>query len=57
MARKKNKVDMTISEQLDVITDAICKTRCKYFDTWDEEAEGCELSESEHCQNCPINEL
>lgn len=57
MSRKKNKADMTITEQLEAITEDFCNHYCKYPDLWDEEAEGCELSESEHCQNCPLNEL
>lgn len=57
MSRKKNKADMTITEQLEAIAEDFCNHYCKYPDLWDEEAEGCELSESEHCQNCPLNEL
>lgn len=55
--RRKNKADMTISEQIEAIAEDFCNHYCKYPDLWDEEAEGCELSESEHCQNCPLNEL
>ena len=55
--RSKNKADMTISEQLEKISNEICSHYCKYPDIWDEEKEGYELSESAHCQNCPLNEL
>lgn len=34
------------------VAEAICD---KYPDTWDAEAEGKELSESEICRNCPLN--
>lgn len=47
----------TISQQMEEIAEAICNNYCKYPDLWDEEAEGCELSESEHCENCPLNRL
>ena len=39
------------------VADAICDKYCKYPDTWDAEAEGKELSESEICQKCPLNRL
>lgn len=55
--RKNNKMDMTVTEQINAIADNICRNYCKYPDTWDEEKEGCELSESEHCRNCPLGEL
>ena len=57
MTRKHNKKDMTVTEQIEAIAEDFCTHYCKYPDLWDEEAEGCELSESEHCQNCPLNEL
>ena len=57
MARKHNKQDMTVTEQIEAIAEDFCNYYCKYPDLWDEEAEGCELSESEHCQNCPLSEL
>ncbi len=40
----------------DVIED-ICSNYCKYPDTWDEEAEGVQLTESDICRNCPLNKL
>lgn len=57
MARKHNKKDMTVTEQIEAIAEDFCNHYCKYPDLWDEDAEGCELSESEHCQNCPLSEL
>lgn len=47
----------TITQQIQEISDEICNNYCKYPDTYDEEKEGCELSESEICANCPLNRL
>jgi len=55
--RKNNKMDMTVTEQINAIADNICRNYCKYSDTGDEEKEGCELCDSEHFRNCPLNEL
>jgi len=51
------KEDKTITKMLEEIADEICQNYCKWPDLWDEEKEGCDLSESEHCQNCPLNRL
>ena len=48
---------MSISEQLEDIKTEICEKICRYPEQWDEEKEGCELSESEYCTNCPLNRL
>lgn len=55
--RTNNKLDMTITEQLNAIAEDFCMNYCKWPDLWDEEAEECELSESEHCQNCPFGKI
>lgn len=55
--RRNNPNDMTITEQIEKIAEDICMHYCKWPDLWDEEAEGCELSESDHCVNCPIGRL
>lgn len=47
----------TVSEQIQEIVEDICQHYCKYPDIWDEEAEGIELAESDHCMNCPLNRL
>ena len=47
----------TITAQIEEIKDDICNNYCKWPDIWDEEKEGCELSESDHCRNCPLNRL
>lgn len=47
----------SISKQLEEIANEICEKICKWPDQWDDEKEGCELSESEHCTNCPLNRL
>jgi len=49
--------DRGILQQIEDIANEFCTNYCKYPDTWDEEKEGCELSKSEHCQNCPLNRL
>lgn len=47
----------TITQQIEDIVTDICNNYCKYPDTWDEDREGCELSESEICANCPLGRL
>lgn len=47
----------SISKQLEEIANEICNNYCKYPEQWDEEKEGCELCESEHCKNCPLSRL
>ena len=49
--------DKTISIQLQEIIEDFCNNYCKYPDLWDEEKEGCELSESDICKNCPLNRI
>lgn len=46
-----------VSKIIQEVADEICSHYCKYPEVWDEENEGCELSESEICQNCPLNRL
>lgn len=55
--RKNNPADMSITEQLRAIADDMCTNYCKWPDLWDEEKEGMELADSEHCANCPMSEL
>ena len=57
MKRHNNKSDMTVCEQIEAIKDRICMEYCKWPDRFNEEDEGCELADSEHCKNCPLNEL
>lgn len=47
----------TITEQIQEVAADFCGNYCKYSDIRDEEAEGCELSESDHCRNCPLDRL
>lgn len=47
----------TVKEIIEEVAEAICLNYCKYPGTWDEEVEGIELSESDICQNCPLNRL
>jgi hypothetical protein len=46
----------TIAQQLEKIAEEMCNKYCHYPYIWDEETDG-ELSESEHCANCPLNRL
>lgn len=55
--RRKNKADMTVSEQIEAIAEEICNHYCKYPDLWDEEAEGEPLESSHVCKNCPFTRL
>lgn len=45
------------SEQLEQIAEDFCNNYCKNPVTWDEEKEGCELSESDICANCPMSRI
>lgn len=47
----------TIAQQIQDVVDDMCTNYCKYPETRDEEAEGCDLSESEVCANCPLSRL
>jgi hypothetical protein len=56
--RRKNKMDMTISEQIQNVSDRVCHEICKYY------AKNKNLSSAdyekimqEHCLHCPIIEL
>lgn len=46
-----------IIAQIGEVVEQICKDYCKWPDTYDEAMEGCELSESSICENCPLNRL
>ena len=47
----------TITKRLEEIAEDFCNNYCKWPDLWDEEKEGCELPDSEHCANCPLNKI
>lgn len=47
----------TIAQQMQDIVEDMCDKFCKWPEIWDEEMEGCELSESTICKNCPLNKL
>lgn len=47
----------TIPKILEDVVGEMCSKYCKYPEQWDEEAEGMELADSEHCQKCPLNRL
>lgn len=48
---------MTVSEIIKEVIEEVCNKYCKYPDIWDEDYEGVELSDSDICQNCPLNKL
>ena len=50
-------LEKSIPDFLEDIAQEICEHYCKYPEQWDEEKEGCELCESDICQNCPLNRL
>ena len=56
-AEKAEAEHKSIVAILEEIASDFCAHYCKYPDIWDEEAEGCELCESEICAECPINRL
>lgn len=47
----------TIAAIIEDIFDDFCDTRCKYPVIWDDEAMGCQLSDSDVCRKCPMNRL
>lgn len=46
-----------MTDRKEEVINNICCNYCKYPDIWDEEKEGVELSESEICKKCPLNDL
>lgn len=46
-----------LTKQLEQIAEDFCNNYCKYPGIWDEEKEGCELSESDICANCPMSRI
>ena len=64
--RKKNKVDMTIHEQLETIGEKICNDYCRYplvyrerylMEEYDNEDAAMEAMQNEFCVKCPLMEL
>lgn len=43
--------------ELEYVASCICDSKCIYPRIWNEEQMGCELSESEVCKNCELNQL
>ena len=43
--------------ELEYVASCICDAKCIYPRIWNEEQMGCELSESEVCKNCELNQL
>lgn len=66
MARKTNKADMTIHEQLERVGEIICNDYCKYpavyherllRDEYENADEADEVMQNEICVKCPLMEL
>lgn len=59
--RRRNKADMTVTEQLDRIKDTVCTTRCKYMDmvlgTHQSPDLDMDYLQETYCATCPMNEL
>jgi len=47
----------SIQKIIENTIEEMCQHYCKWPLTWDEEKEGMELSESDICCNCPLNNL
>ena len=60
MARKNNKADMTIVEQLEQIKEKMCDEYCIYrsmaFST-NKDVDAAEEYLAEYCKDCPMNNL
>ena len=57
LERKAAVESKSITEIIEEAAEDFCSNYCKYPDTWDEEAEGCELWLSKICAGCPVNRL
>lgn len=59
--RRKNKIDMTITEQLQSMVDTFCDCYCKYPDEYrgkiKDVDEAQETMQHEVCERCPFMEL
>lgn len=52
--RRNNKMDMTISEQLERIKSEICWKYCRFNSEDESQNENLEI---EHCNKCPLKEI
>ena len=59
--RKKNKMDMTIPEQLESIKEKMCDQYCRFPEeakaTHEDPDEAMESLMHVHCEHCPLMEL
>lgn len=46
-----------VQKTIESVCYEICSNYCKWPEQFDEDKEGCELAESDHCMNCPLNKL
>lgn len=54
---KSSEETKSIAQELEQIANDICMHYCRWPELWDEEAKGCELSESDICAKCPLMRL
>ena len=55
--RRKLKGDFERSDLVEKVVEDVCQNYCKYPTIWDTDFIGYELSESEICRSCPLNQL
>jgi len=59
--RRKNRAEMTITEQFEAIKEQMCDNYCRFpalsKETIEDENEAFEWLMNEHCSNCPLNRL
>lgn len=53
----ENEIMNDTEDKVGQIIAKMCENYCKYPLIWDEEKEGVELSESDICFNCSLNDL
>ena len=61
MTRKRNKNDMTVTEQIEAVKTRMCDDYCRYqelsLETIEDPDEAFEWLQRNYCQNCPLSEL
>lgn len=55
--RINNKMDMTISEQLDYIADQVCYEYCRYYEQMENGVIKKKILKDCYCKNCPLKEI
>ena len=55
--RRKNKLDMTITEQLDFAVDQLCENYCKYRQQYKDGNMKKAWLKDTYCKSCPAREI